>query len=146
MDVWSCCGCRSNVKAAVGQWKFLPSISFLLLSYHFASQGQCLLMSITSDMPELATRLVFICSPPAGCKVVNLELKKIKLKATVLVKIYNRSWTKTKATIKSQINQRSESNSRHQEADRSRTTDDVRYGVAPQQNIIRDRLKMQLQR
>lgn len=82
-------------------------------------------MSITPNMPELATRLIYICSPPAGCKVGNLEFKKIKFKATVLVKIYNRSWTKTKATIKSKINQRSESKDRHQEADRSRTTDDV---------------------
>lgn len=40
----------------------------LFSSIHFISKGQCLLMDVTANMPELDKKLVFLCSLWTGVK------------------------------------------------------------------------------
>lgn len=41
---------------------------YLFSSIHFISKGQCLLMDVTANMPELDKKLVFLCSLWTGVK------------------------------------------------------------------------------
>lgn len=64
-------GMLTGMRLVLSHCKMVSSVFCLFNLTEFISQAQCILINITVNMPELAKRLVFVCSPEPGLNLVT---------------------------------------------------------------------------